>query len=52
MSRSTGLAAAAAALVMILAASGVRPYDRLTWLLEVLPGVHDRQIRAISAGVS
>ncbi len=37
MSRSEGLAAAATALVLILAASGVRPYDRLTWLLEVLP---------------
>ena len=37
MSRSALLAAAAAVLIGILAASGVRPYDRLTWFLEVLP---------------
>jgi putative membrane protein len=37
MSRSALLAAAAAVLILILAASGVRPYDRLTWFLEVLP---------------
>ena len=37
MSRSPLLAAAAGILMLILAASGVRPYDRLTWFLEVLP---------------
>jgi putative membrane protein len=37
VSRSALLAAAAAVLILILAASGVRPYDRLTWFLEVLP---------------
>ena len=37
MIRSALLAAAAAVLILILLASGVRPYDRLTWLLEVLP---------------
>ena len=37
VSRSALLAAAAAVLMLILAASGVRPYDRLTWFLEVLP---------------
>jgi len=37
VSRSALLAAAAAVLIGILAASGVRPYDRLTWFLEVLP---------------
>ena len=31
------LAAAAAALLALLALSGWRPYDRLTWLMEVLP---------------
>ncbi len=31
------LAIAAAALTVVLAVSGVRPYDRLTWFLEVLP---------------
>jgi putative membrane protein len=36
LSRAT-LAAAAALLVVLLGASGVRPYDRLTWLLEVFP---------------
>lgn len=34
---SAPLAIAAAVLVLVLAASGVRPYDRLTWFLEVLP---------------
>ncbi|MEO8054114.1 MAG: DUF2238 domain-containing protein [Acidobacteriota bacterium] len=37
MSRSVLLAAAAAVLILILVASGLRPYDRLTWFLEVLP---------------
>ena len=37
MSRSAPLAIAAAVLILVLAASGVRPYDRLTWFLEVLP---------------
>ncbi|HEY3349087.1 MAG TPA: DUF2238 domain-containing protein [Thermoanaerobaculia bacterium] len=37
MSRSTLLAAAAAVLILVLLASGVHPYDRLTWFLEVLP---------------
>lgn len=37
VSRSPALVAGAALLILILAASGVRPYDRLTWLLEVLP---------------
>jgi len=37
VNRSAPLAIAAAVLVLVLAASGVRPYDRLTWFLEVLP---------------
>jgi putative membrane protein len=37
VSRSALLAAAAAVLTLTLAASCVRPYDRLTWFLEVLP---------------
>jgi putative membrane protein len=37
VSRSALPAAAAAVLILVLAASGVRPYDRLTWFLEVLP---------------
>lgn len=36
-SRDTGLALAAAALVLALAWSGLHPHDRLTWLLEVMP---------------
>ena len=36
--RSPALPAALLALVAIaLVASGIRPYDRLTWVLEVLP---------------
>jgi len=36
--RSPALPAALLAIVVIaLVASGIRPYDRLTWLLEVLP---------------
>jgi putative membrane protein len=34
---SVRLAIGAAVLILVLAASGVRPYDRLTWFLEVLP---------------
>jgi putative membrane protein len=37
MRRPAPLALGAAVLVLVLAASGVRPYDRLTWFLEVLP---------------
>ncbi len=37
MSRSAALVVAAAVLILVLAASGVRPFDRLTWFLEVLP---------------
>ena len=36
MRRAT-LAVAAALLVVLLGASGIRPYDRLTWVLEVFP---------------
>jgi putative membrane protein len=35
--RSRILVAAASVLVAALAVSGVRPYDRLTWLMEVFP---------------
>lgn len=35
--RDRALIAASAALVLLLVVSGVRPYDRATWLLEVLP---------------
>jgi putative membrane protein len=35
--RERALIAAAAALVALLVLSGWRPYDRLTWLMEVLP---------------
>ncbi len=35
--RTRWLVAAAAATVAMLVASGWRPYDRLTWLMEVLP---------------
>jgi putative membrane protein len=37
MHRRGVLALAAGGLVLLLSASGLRPYDRLTWLLEVLP---------------
>jgi putative membrane protein len=37
MSRETILAVAAVALVLLLGISGLRPYDRLTWALEVFP---------------
>jgi len=36
-SRNTALAAASVALLALLALSGYQPYDRTTWLLEVLP---------------
>ncbi len=35
--RSRNLALAAAALVVLLAISGARPYDRATWVMEVFP---------------
>ncbi len=35
--RSTGLVCGALALLILLALSGYRPYDRATWLLEVMP---------------
>ena len=35
--RDRALIATSAALVLLLVVSGVRPYDRATWLLEVLP---------------
>lgn len=35
--RERGLAAMAAALVALLAWSGIAPYDRLTWVMEVMP---------------
>ncbi|MBK6657522.1 MAG: DUF2238 domain-containing protein [Proteobacteria bacterium] len=38
-SRERRLAAAALALVALLAWSGSAPYDRATWLLEVMPGM-------------
>lgn len=37
--RTTALAIAAVALVFLLGASGLHPYDRLTWVLEVAPVV-------------
>lgn len=37
MDRSRPLAIASVVLVVLLAISGVRPHDRLTWLLEVAP---------------
>jgi putative membrane protein len=37
MHRRTILVIAAAVLVLLLGASGLRPYDRLTWVLEVFP---------------
>src|SRR5688572_25298185 len=37
--RSRALAAAALVTVVLLAVSGVRPYDRTTWVLEVFPVV-------------
>lgn len=35
--RERALVAASAALVLLLVVSGLRPFDRATWLLEVLP---------------
>lgn len=35
--RERALIAASAALVLLLVVSGIRPYERATWLLEVLP---------------
>lgn len=37
ISRTRSLALASVALLALLALSGVRPYDRATWLLEVFP---------------
>ena len=37
VSRSRSLAFASVALLVLLALSGARPYDRATWLLEVFP---------------
>lgn len=37
MNRGTLLVIAAVVLVLLLGASGLRPYDRLTWVLEVFP---------------
>jgi len=37
MTRTTGLVAASGVLVALLVFSALRPYDRTTWLLEVLP---------------
>jgi putative membrane protein len=37
MPRQRVLAVAAVVLCLVLAVSGIRPYDRLTWLLEVFP---------------
>lgn len=37
VSRSRSLMLASVALLALLALSGIRPYDRATWLLEVLP---------------
>ena len=37
MHRRTILVIAAVALVLLLGVSGLRPYDRLTWVLEVFP---------------
>ncbi|HEX5854475.1 MAG TPA: DUF2238 domain-containing protein [Thermoanaerobaculia bacterium] len=37
MQRRTILVSAAAVLVLLLGMSGLRPYDRLTWVLEVFP---------------
>lgn len=37
VSRTRSLALASVALLALLALSGVRPYDRATWLLEVFP---------------
>jgi putative membrane protein len=39
MQRSLVLVAASVALVALLAVSGIRPYDRMTWALEVFPVV-------------
>jgi putative membrane protein len=39
MSRERGLACAAAVLGVLLVMSGIHPYDRGTWLMEVLPVV-------------
>lgn len=39
MPRSRALVAASLAIVALLALSGLQPYDRLTWALEVLPVV-------------
>jgi putative membrane protein len=39
MQRSLVLVAASVALVALLAVSGLRPYDRMTWALEVFPVV-------------
>jgi putative membrane protein len=35
--QQTALSIAAAVLVIVLIASGIRPYDRATWIMEVLP---------------
>ncbi len=35
--REAGLAGAALLLLAVLVATGIRPFDRLTWLMEVLP---------------
>src|SRR5512141_609494 len=37
MSRETTLVVAAVVLVLLLGMSGLRPHDRLTWVLEVFP---------------
>ena len=37
MNRRTALLAAGGVLLLLLAGSGLHPYDRLTWLLEVFP---------------
>jgi len=37
MQRQTALLAAAVLLIVILLVSGIAPYDRLTWLMEVAP---------------
>ena len=37
MSRERKLVMASAALLLLLIASGIHPYDRATWLMEVLP---------------
>lgn len=47
--RDRGLAAAAAVLVLFLGVSGVRPYDRLTWVLEVLPVLVVLPVLALTA---